>query len=144
MFKLSLLLFFAVGTGMMALGLLYLASNEFMPYHAEAIQASWTELDANYRGLFLGFLRGLGGGALVAGYATSHMAVAGLWKSATPFHALLPIVATGYFSLLCYATYTVQTNTPGNPPLALAGSGLAVAIVASILLLMSGRRGVDG
>lgn len=137
MLKLALFLFVALGSSLMALGVLYIAADEFMPYHAAAIQTGWTELSANYQYLILGLLKALGGGALVAGLATSFMAVGAIRKSVKPFRVLLPVVAIGYTTLLCYATYTVQANTPGNPPLLLSAIGVAVAMVASCLLVYS-------
>ncbi len=86
-----------------------------MPYHSEAVQADWSELDTNFQGLILGLLKALGGGAFVAGSATILMVIASFRKSAQPYTMLLPFVSTGYSVLLCYATYTVQMNTQGNP-----------------------------
>jgi hypothetical protein len=48
------------------IGCIYLSLNEFMSYHAEALQVSWADLNPNYRGLILGLIKGLGGGAFVA------------------------------------------------------------------------------
>ncbi len=147
MLKLALFLFLALGSSLMALGVLYITADEFMPYHAAAIQTGWMELGANYQYLILGLLQALGGGALIAGFATTYMAVGAIRKSVKPFRVLLPVVATGYTTLLCYATYTVQANTPGNPPLLLSAIGAVVAMAASCLLAYSShnvRNGTDG
>lgn len=137
MFRLSIVLYALVGLGLFLTGLVYLTLDEFMPYHAEALQTDWAELDENHQGLILGFLRGLGSGAFIAGFAILFMAGASLGKAHRPFAVLLPVVAVGYSTLLCYATYTVDTSTPGNPPLFLNIVLVAASVLASILFATS-------
>ncbi len=139
MLKISLAMFVVLGLSSLSLGVVYLSLDEFMPYHSEAIQTDWANLNNNYQGLILGLLKALGGGALTAGFATVFMAVVSLGKSVRPFIVLLPTVATGYSILLCYATYTVHTSTPGNPPLLLASLSVAMSVLASTLLVLSQR-----
>ncbi len=139
MLKISLAMFVVLGLSSLSLGVVYLSLDEFMPYHSEAIQIDWANLNNNYQGLILGLLKALGGGALTAGFATVFMAVVSLGKSVRPFMVLLPTVATGYSILLCYATYTVHTSTPGNPPLLLASLSVALSVLASTLLVLSQR-----
>jgi len=139
MLKLSLIIFSVLGLSLMAGGLMYLSINEFMPYHSEAVQADWSDLNGNYQGLILGLLKALGGGSFIAGFATVFMAAASYRKSPEPFMWLLPAVSTGYSALLCYATYTVHTSTPGNPPLLLTSLYVGMGIVASVLLFGSIR-----
>ena len=139
MLKISLAMFVVLGLSSLSLGVVYLSLDEFMPYHSEAIQTDWADLNNNYQGLILGLLKALGGGALTAGFAILFMAVVSLGKSVRPFMVLLPTVATGYSILLCYATYTVHTSTPGNPPLLLASLSVAMSVLASTLLVLSQR-----
>ncbi len=139
MLKTALAIFIFVGLSLLALGVVYLSRAEFMPYHSEAIQTAWSDLNSNYQGLILGGLKAFGGSAFMAGFAIVFMAVASLRKSVRPFIVLLPTVATGSWSLLCYATYTVQTSTPGNPPLLLVGLAVAMSVLASTLLVLSQR-----
>ncbi len=139
MLKISLAMFVVLGLSSLSLGVVYLSLDEFMPYHSEAIQTDWADLNNNYQGLILGLLKALGGGALTAGFAIVFMAVVSLGKSVRPFMVLLPTVATGYSILLCYATYTVHTSTPGNPPLLLASLSVAMSVLASTLLVLSQR-----
>ena len=101
-----------------------------MPYHSEAVQTEWADLDDNFRGLFLGFLKGLGTGALIAGFTVISMVVMSLRGSPTPYRFLLPSVSLGYLSLLLYAMYTVKTQTMGNPPIE---GTLAVFVVTIII-----------
>jgi hypothetical protein len=139
LFKSSLVIFLLLGLSLLSIGVLYLSIDEFMPYHSEAVQADWSELDVNYQGLILGLLKALGGGAFVAGAATIYMAITSFRRSAKPYMVLLPSVSTGYSGLLCYATYTVQTSTPGDPPLLLTVIYVVMGLVASALLTFSIR-----
>lgn len=141
--KLSIFLFAVVGLSLFLTGCLYLSLDEFMPYHAEALEQDWNSLSTNYQGLLLGLIKGLGGGAFVSGLAVLIMVVASLRKSPTPFLLLLPVTAIGYSALLCYATLTVYLGTPGNPPLLLTIVLAATSILASLALAIS-HRGNSG
>ena len=72
--KIALVFFLFLGLGLIGFGLVYLTASEFMPYHSDAMQKEWVDLDANTKGLFLGLLKGLGGGALIAGTGATVMA----------------------------------------------------------------------
>ena len=143
MFRLSIALFALVGLSLFLVGCVYLSLSQFMPYHAEALQLEWDSLDSNFQGLILGFLKGLGSGAFVAGTAVLWMAGKSLRESPQPFVVLMPFVAISYSSLLCFATYTVYTNTPGNPPLLLNVLLVVASVLASVALAIS-RRDASG
>ena len=140
MFRLSIALFALVGLSLFLVGCVYLSLSQFMPYHAEALQLEWDSLDSNFQGLILGFLKGLGSGAFVAGTAVLWMAGKSLRESPQPFVVLMPFVAISYSSLLCFATYTVYTNTPGNPPLLLNVLLVVASVLASVALAISRRE----
>ena len=139
LFFLSISLFALVGVSLLLTGAVYLSLSEYMPYHSRAIQLAWQELDPKLQGLILGLLKGLGSGAFVAGFATLFMAGMSLKNGPKPFLALLPIVATGYSTLLCYATYTVYTRTPGDPPLIPNILLVATSLLGSMALVLSQR-----
>jgi len=139
-FLLSISLFALVGVCLLLTGGVYLSLGEYMPYHAEAAQMAWEELDQNFQGLILGLLKGLGSGAFVAGFATLFMVSMSLRKSPRPFLMLLPIVTIGYSTLLCYATYTVYTRTPGDPPLIPNILLVVTSLMGSIALALSQRK----
>ena len=139
MFRLSIALFALVGLSLFLLGCVYLSLSQFMPYHAEALQLEWDSLDANLQGLILGFLKGLGSGAFVVGIAVLWMAGKSFRETPRPFFVLMPFVAISYSSLLCFATFTVYTNTPGNPPLLLNFLLVVASVLASVGLAVSRR-----
>ena len=140
LFRFSLFLFAIVGLGLFLMGCLYLSLDEFMPYHAEALQKEWGALDANSQGLILGLLKGFGSGACICGFAILFMIASSIRKSPRPFIVLLPLTAVGYSGLLCYATYTVYVRTPGNPPLVLTAALFAAGVLASIALTIAQRK----
>lgn len=141
MFRLSVSLFGFVGLSLFLTGCVYLSLDEFMPYHAAALQIEWDDLQSNYQGLILGFLKGLGSGAMVVGFLILFMVVLSIIRDPRPFLVLLPSTAISYSALLCYATYTVYTKTPGNPPLLLTALLVVTSILASIGLVLSRRSG---
>jgi len=143
LFRLSIALFALVGLSLFLVGCVYLSLSQFMPYHAEALQLEWASLDSNFQGLILGLLKGLGSGAFVAGTAVLWMAGKSLGEGPQPFVVLMPFVAISYSSLLCFATYTVYTNTPGNPPLLLNVLLVVASVLASVALAIS-RRDASG
>jgi hypothetical protein len=140
LFRLSIFLFAVVGLGLFLLGCLYLSLDEFMPYHAEALQKDWAALDQNFQGLILGLLKGLGGGSCISGLAILFMIASSLRKTPRPFIVLLPLTAVGYSALLCYATFTVYVRTPGNPPLLQMVALVAAGVLASLALMISQRN----
>lgn len=143
MFKLAVLLFGLVGISLLVTGAVYMSLDEYMPYHAAAIQMAWGQLDRNLQGLILGLLKGLGSGAFVAGLATLFMVGMSLRRSPKPFLVLLPIVTIGYSTLLCYATYTVYTRTPGDPPLIPSILLVVTSLLGSIALAFSQRSSTE-
>ena len=138
--RLSLILFLLVGLSLFALGLIYLTADHFMPYHEQAVQSRWSDLEPNTRWLLLGLLKGFGAGSLTAGLAVSGMAIASFRHSPARYRVLLPAVAIIYLALITYATHIVASNTPGNPPLLPSLIGLGAALVATSLLLLAIRK----
>jgi hypothetical protein len=134
MLNASLVIFLLLGLVQAALGLAYLTTNEFMPYHSQAIETDWRALNSNYQGLYLGFLKGLGSGAFIVGATVASMATSSIRHSIEPYKFLLPWVCNGYLILLSYAIYTVYTKTAGEPPL-LGTLVLTLAAAIATLLL---------
>lgn len=140
MLKVALTLFLLLGIGSVGTGLVYLTTGEFMPYHSGAVQTPWSDLDPNFQGLFLGMLKAMGAGSFIAGIATVFMSVMGLRGVVRPYVALLPLVVLGYSTLVAYATYLVDSRTPGNPPLMPAVVSVVFAAGTSVMLVVAYRR----
>lgn len=110
------------------IGLLYAMRSRVMPYHLEALESPWEDIDPKYQFMLRALLNGGGffglstglfmlvlllipfrGGEVWAGYAIGAVGLVGS----------LP---------LGYIVYTVKKNTAGNPP-------LGVMIVVNLLLI---------
>jgi len=140
MLKLALILFFCLGLGGVGTGLAYLTTTEFMTYHSGAVQTKWSDLGPNFQGLFLGMLKAMGAGSLITGLATVCMSVMGLRGVVRPYVTLLPLVNLGYLTLVVYATYVVDSQTAGNPPLIPGLVTLVVSAGASAMLVFANHR----
>lgn len=132
--KTSLSIFLLHGISMTIFGLTYLFTDEFMPYHSAAIARSWAELDSSFQGLFLGFLKLGGGGSFTAGVAVLVMVCLSFRNSVSPYRLLLPLLSLGWSLVVVNATYTVNSLTPGNPPLTISLLTTVFSATASILL----------
>ena len=140
MLKLSLVLLLLLGVSSFGIGVHYYTSVEFMTYHSGAVQTSWSDLDGNFQGLFLGMLKAMGAGSITTGLAIIYMALKGLRGNISPYIVLLPFTAILYFVLSIYASYTVQMNTVGEPPLLAALATGVMALFACTLLVIGYRR----
>lgn len=116
-----------------AMGLIYLFSPKFMPYHAAAIGTSWEELAPSYQVLFLALLRAVGGGFLASAIACFILLfIPYRAKAAWARWALLVVGLTVTVPAL-YATLIVKWGTSASPPWYAATLGI-VLIVAGFLL----------
>lgn len=117
-------------------GLIYLTKNQFMPYHAEALGLSWSELSENMQVLILALMKAAGGGFLATGLAIFILLiipfrVGDRWTIyATPAVSLCTSLGT------LYATLLVKNKTPGKPPVVLSFLALALTIIGFILSII--------
>jgi hypothetical protein len=114
----------------------YLIASEFMPYHAQAIQADWSSLSPEHQGLILSLMKGRGAGAVSLGVAVVLLAVLGLPRRVALVFWLLPLQTLVYLSLATYSTYFMHATTSGGPPLVLGFAAGALTLVGAILSYM--------
>jgi hypothetical protein len=114
--KLGSIITYASALPLFVFGLTYLLRDSFMPYHGDAIESQWENVDKNIQFLILALMRAVSGGLILA-------VVVIFWlqlkfdKSRLTWIPLLILIAgtiVGLSSL--YATMIVRMNTPGNPP----------------------------
>ena len=127
----ALILYALLGLGFLGLGAVYLVTDEFMPYHSDAIAASWEELAPNYQGLFLGLLKGLGAGAFSSGVALISLTVLSYVNGIERYKYPLALIAWTYSCMLTYAIYVVYSQTPAEPPIAGGIAWIVLALFAS-------------
>jgi hypothetical protein len=135
--NIALTLFSIIGLVFLSLGSVYLLSNEFMSYHAAAIETPWNQLNSNYQGLTLGGLRGLGAGAFCVGLMLIALSVLSFLRGLAAYKLLLITTSIVYSSLLAYAIYTVRSLTPGEPSLGVIVVIIVCSFIASGLALIA-------
>jgi hypothetical protein len=138
--KLALVLFAIVGISHLIFGTVYVTANEFMPYHAQALNVDWNGLDENYKTLFLALIRLAGAGGLVAGLVNLTLVSCLYHRVESRLMWLLIASSLIYQSMTNYVVYSVYINTPGDPPFLIVSIGSVTFIIATILLL-AGFRG---
>lgn len=117
-------------------GLIYLTRNQFMPYHAEALSLSWSELSENMQVLILALMRAVGGGFLATGLAIFILLIIpfGVGDKWTIYAIPAISLCTSLGTL--YATLLVKTKTPGKPPVILGFLALALTIIGFIFSII--------
>ena len=118
--KTSLIIHVILGIISIVFGLKYLLGTEFLPYHREAIQMDWNELDPNLQIILLGFMRATAGGLLCSGVLVIVLQYRfyKLKLSWLPVPVLLAGLITSLSAV--YATGLVKFNTPASPPFLLS------------------------
>lgn len=121
-------------------GVVYLTSNEFMPYHAEILNSSWQQIDQNIKFLYLVFLKGSGAAML----ALSIMMAIVLF---VPYRlkkqwSNWAIGITGLlFSLpVLYIVVLIKLETDASPPIVLASLLNLFFIIGFLLTLQHTRK----
>lgn len=111
-------------------GMIYLFNPHFMPYHAEAVSQSWSEVDPMMQLLIIALMRATSGGFLVTAVAIAFLQYR-FNKEKVRWIPLL-ILILGAISALTnlLATSMVSLNTPGHAPV--------YAPIAGLLLLIAG------
>jgi hypothetical protein len=109
---------------------IYLTRSEFMPYHKDAVELSWGELDTKLQVLILALMRGAGGGWLAAGISIIFLLIFPFREGETWSLFALPLIGLGPSLTALYATLYVKRNSQANPPV--------ILVVAAIMLLVLG------
>ncbi len=114
------------------LGLIYLLSTEFMPYHAAALEMDWGAVDASLQTLILALM-----GVAGAGWLTLAAAMAALLVFAFPGGPLwvrvtLPLLVLIFYGPTLWATVAVTVGTPAQAP----WYGNAMALAAMVLAVL--------
>lgn len=109
---------------------LYLFRRKFMPYHADAVERPWSELDKEVRVLIIALMRVVGGGWLASSLAMSIFMC--LFILNGDLYASVAIVITGLAVSIptLIATLIVKQRSKANPPV--------LAAVLSMVLLLAG------
>jgi hypothetical protein len=113
-----------------AFSFIYLTRSEFMPYHKDAVELSWGELDTKLQVLILALMRGAGGGWLATGISIIFLLIFPFREGVNWSLFALPLIGLGTSLPTLYATLYVKRNSQANPPV--------ILVLAAILLLLLG------
>lgn len=116
-------------------GLIYVAADEFMGYHAVALSTGWEELSPEFQVLILALIKLAGSAGLIAGFVSLTLVTYLFTKEYSPIVWLAPFSAAIFQACTHVVVYQVYTKTPGSPPLFWVSFGSFVLLVAIVLLI---------
>lgn len=136
LFLISFISYGCVALVSILFGLIYLAKNQFMPYHAKALDLSWSELEEKMQVLILALMRAAGGGFLATGLVISVLLIIPFRAGDTWSIYTIPAVSLCTSIGTLYATLLVKTKTPGTPPVILSFLALALTMIGFIFSII--------
>jgi len=128
----------------LTLGLIYLLSSEFMPYHAAALQMDWSAVDASLQTLLLALMRVAGAGWLALAAALSALLIFAFPGGRLWVRVTLPLLVLLFYGPTLWATVAVTVGTPAQAP----WYGNAMALAAMLVAVLcdawpSARKGTS-
>ena len=124
----SIATFLAAGIFLL-FGGIYMVKSSFMPYHSETIGQNWEELDSNMQFMILGLMRAVSGGFIAVAIMISWLQI--IFNKT--YHRWIPVIIFWGGAIVSgasiYATLIVRMNTDGNPPTALAITGIGLLFI---------------
>lgn len=114
--RLSFVLYVVNILVMLGIGLTFVFSNEFFPFHSEVIKTDWQSVDVKAQILYLGMMRTEGAGFLATATALAFLLYFPFRKrEAWSFWAITTIGVVEYSPSLM-ANYYVASVTQASPP----------------------------
>ena len=114
--NISTTLYLIIAIISLILGSLYLFRNEFMGYHAAALQQSWPQLDLNLQVLIKALMIVAGAGWISLGIAILFILLGAFRTNIKWSGFAIPILILVFYVPTLIATLTVLNNTPSTPP----------------------------
>ena len=115
---------------------MYLLRSQFMPYHGEAVELEWAEVDPKQQVLILAFMRVAGGGWLSTG-------VSMIFLMAFPFRSgelwsllAVPLIALIMAGATLYAVLFIKKNSRANPPVGLIWLTMGLLLLGFIFSIL--------
>ena len=115
--------------------IIYFARSEFMPYHKDAVETSWKEIDRKFQVLILAFIRALGGGWLAASISIIFLLIFPFQNGEKWSLFAIPSVGLAITLSTLYATLYIKRNTQAKPPSSLVVSSIILIIIGFFLSL---------
>jgi hypothetical protein len=114
----------------MVFAFLYLFRRKFMPYHADAVEKSWNDLDEKIRILIIALMRVAGGGWMASSVAIGILMYSFILQGDHLTSLAMTITGLAVSIPTLLATLIVKRRTKANPPV--------FAVVFAIVLLLTG------
>jgi hypothetical protein len=114
----------------MAFAFIYLFRRKFMPYHADAVEKSWNDLDEKNRTLITALMRVAGGGWMASSLAIGILLYFFIRQGDHLSSLAMAITGLAVCIPTLLATLIVKRRTKANPPV--------FAAVFAIVLLLAG------
>jgi peptidoglycan/LPS O-acetylase OafA/YrhL len=137
--KAALACYLAVDLGFVAMGLVYLFSPRFMPYHAHVVGMQWPQVPEGFQRLLLTFQRGSGAAALACALAFAILVLVPLRRGDAWARRAVP--AVGLTGVLPTTALVAGLGASTGAPVPLAPLLAAIGLlVAGWLLSLEPRR----
>lgn len=114
--KIVSILYGIIAVASLILGSIYLFSNQFMPYHQEALETSWEDIDGRVQTLILALMTVAGGGWIALGIFTLTLILIPFRQDQIWASYLIPVSLLSFYLPTLMATLSVLENTPATPP----------------------------
>jgi hypothetical protein len=111
------------------LGSTYLLRGSFMPYHADALQRSWAEVEPALQTLLGALMDVAGAGWIGIGVATLALVAVPMRRGERWGRLLIPVLFLIFYVPTLFATIAVLNGTPATPP----WYGNAIACLATMI-----------
>ena len=125
-------------------GLTYLVRDEFMPYHAAALQVEWGALDSSLQVLLLALMRVAGAGWIALSISILALLFFAFPRGSAWVRITLPMLLLSFYIPTLWATLSVTWATGADVP----WYGNAMAVFSTLLAIMcdasAGRVGPEG
>lgn len=115
---------------------IYLFRSKFMPYHGDAVELKWEEVDSKHQVLILALMRAAGGGWLSAGISMIFLLIFPFRSGEQWSLFALPLVGLATASAALYATLYVKRNSRANPPVGLVGAAILLLLLGFIFSII--------
>lgn len=127
-------LFYAINALVsLALGVLYLSRDRFMPYHEGALGQPWDAIEPALQTLLLALMDVAGAGWIALGVAVLMLTIFPFRRGETWSRILIPALFLIFYVPTLLATLAVLNQTPGSPPWYGNAVACAVAVIGFLL-----------
>ena len=117
----------------LTLGAIYIFSDAFMPYHADALQTSWSETDAPLQVLILALMDVAGAGWITLGLVILVLLFGPFRGGRRWARLLIPAAILAFYVPTLTATVNVTLLTPATAPWYGNAASIAAAIIGMLI-----------